>query len=394
MLKLSDLFRITIRQHLRQRGIGVLLSISFGVSVYLAVTIMGTDVQNRIIQDVNLIGGVSLIRLTFEEHTMPGTPAQAFFPATVEAVRKSSGVLSASVSMRMEAWENMMLGERRFGLSVLGVDSWFWQTNSVYPVQGRLLTSEDERQRARVCVLGEDAARMLFGDGPAVGRIVTLKVDNYEVVGVAKGVMMRAKSHTCFIPLVTAMDRGFWDAAPNRMFIQMERLEDVAAMAEALPSIVAEHQSPAYLKIEYSREELAKVKLIVVWIRFLLYAGVCASLVLGVLGIWQGTFTAVRERTREIGLKLAMGAEGRDILAQFLAEALFKSVVGGFFGILLGVGVIHLGVIFMGVTVVWSELTRLALGSLAVATLIGMAGGIYPAYCASRMDVVQALRYE
>jgi putative ABC transport system permease protein len=115
---------------------------------------------------------------------------------------------------------------------------------------------------------------------------------------------------------------------------------------------------------------------------------------LGALGIWQGAFSAVRDRTREIGLKLAMGAERSDILAQFLAESLLKSIVGGLLGVVLGTGCILLGVQFLQIHLDWTELARLSAYSILAAAIVGMTGGFYPAYCASRMDVVQALRYE
>lgn len=394
MLKPVDLLRITIRHLLRQRGIGVLLSIAFGVSVYIAVTIMGRDVQNRIVQDVNLVGGVTMIRAVFEEFMVPSAPPQAFYSSAVETLRADPKILRVSASMRMPDWVPILHHGRSLGLAVWGVDASFWEAGSLFPVQGRLIGAQDVAQRARVCVLGEDTALTLFDAGPCIGRILTIKGDNYEVIGVVKGMMIRSRTQSCFIPLTTAMDRNINDAAPNRILLQMKRVEDVIDMAERLPQIVAAHQSVDYLKIEYSKDEVKKVQLIVRWVHFLLFLAIASALILGALGIWQGTFAAVRERTREIGLKLAMGAERRDILAQFLAEALFKSVLGGMLGIILGIGLIELGVTFMQVAIDWPALISTAGESLLVATLIGMIGGVYPAFCASRMDVVQALRYE
>ena len=130
------------------------------------------------------------------------------------------------------------------------------------------------------------------------------------------------------------------------------------------------------------------------WVQSLLWLGIIASLMLGGFGIWYGTFAAVRARTREVGLKKAMGGSDRDIMAQFLCEALCKSVAGGVLGIILGVSAVVGGVYALGTGIPVVDLILSCTGSILFSAVIGVAGGIFPAIQASRMDVVTALRFE
>jgi putative ABC transport system permease protein len=394
MLKFNDLVRISLRQHFRQRSLSVILAISFGICVALVVLIIGRDIETRIVQDVNLIGNVSMIQLIFENQGAPGTPPRYFHDDTLAALRSDPRIVALATGMHDRAWFPITVGSQTVSIGAKGVDAWFWKTNMLATVEGRFFGTEDVLRRTRVCVLGSDTAQLLFGDGPYVGKILTMLGDNYEVIGVAKGAMIRSSTRTCYIPLTTAMDRGFRGALPNHVMLQVGRLDDVVPVVKELPGIIAAYQPSENLGIDYARDDVGKIRTITRWVRVLLVLAVGASLILGVLGIWQGAFTAVRDRTREIGLKLAMGAERADILAQFLAESLLKSIVGGLLGVVLGTVCILLGVRFLQIHLDWLELARLGTFSMLAAAIVGMAGGFYPAYCASRMDVVQALRYE
>lgn len=394
MLKFNDLVRISMRQHFRQRSFSVILAISFGICVALVVLIIGRDIETRIIQDVNLIGNVSMVQLLFEDQNTPGTPPRFFHDDVVKALREDPRVLSLATAMHGRAWLPVTVGSQSFAVGAKGVDAWFWKTNMLTAVEGRFFEDADILRRDRVCILGLDTAQMLFGDGPYVGKILTMLGDNYEVIGVAKGAMIRSSSRTCYIPMTTAMDRGFWGARPNHLMLQVRQIDDVLPLIKELPGMIAAYQLCDNLLIDYARDDLGKIRTITQWVHVLLGLAVGASFILGVLGIWQGAFTAVRDRTREIGLKLAMGAERSDILAQFLAESLLKSIIGGLLGVVLGTGCILLGVQLLQIHLDWLELARLAMYSMLAAAIVGMAGGFYPAYCASRMDVVQALRYE
>ena len=392
--KARELLRIVIRRQLRQRGYGVIMSISMGICVYLCMAVLGGGIEERISQDVSLLGNASVITATFEEYRHPAVPARAFTPQTLEMIRSRPEVLAAAACMRFPAPAAMPRGGIFDTFSVLGVGPGYWEAQSLHAEEGRLLTEDDENTRARVCVLGKRLAQRLLGDGPYAGRIITLFNDNYTVAGVGGGLLMRGKADWCFIPLATAVARRFHDAAANRLILRVRHLDQTRPLAEGLPQLVALQQDAAYLKVEYARDELDKIQTIRFWVRFLLWLGVFGALALGCLGIWQGAFASVRQRTREIGLQFAIGAERADIVFQFLTESLCKSLIGGFAGICLAVLMISACAAGGEIPLHWQDIVRGLALSLTAAVLVGAAGGAYPAYLAGKMDIVSALRHE
>jgi putative ABC transport system permease protein len=162
----------------------------------------------------------------------------------------------------------------------------------------------------------------------------------------------------------------------------------------AIPTALARYQTLNHLEIRTQDEQITRIQAIFVWVEVLLWLGIAASLMLGGFGIWYGTFAAIRARTREVGLKKAMGGGDTDILAQFLAEALCKSVAGGLLGIVLGTVAVQTGSLLLDCSLSYLLLAAGSMGSILFSAFIGIAGGAYPAIQASRMDVVSALRFE
>jgi putative ABC transport system permease protein len=161
-----------------------------------------------------------------------------------------------------------------------------------------------------------------------------------------------------------------------------------------LPDIISTHQNAPFLRVEYGPNEVANVRNVIRMVHILLQLGIVASLGLGGFGIWHSSFASVRERTREIGLKLAMGAEQEDIAMQFLGEALFSALLGGLVGI--AVGIFAVGTLSLALDLPFSVLKILfnIPICLIAATMVGAVGGVYPAMQAGRMDVAVALRFE
>ncbi|MBQ4566505.1 MAG: ABC transporter permease, partial [Desulfovibrio sp.] len=277
----------------------------------------------------------------------------------------------------------------------IGIDALFSEVYSLDLDAGRMLTPADIADRRKVCMLGRDAARNLFGSAEnALGKLLFLHQDVFEVVGVVSGVMLGAWSEGGFIPYSTMLDRNWGDGKITRLFVRAIGWEDVPRLVRQIPEVVRQHQAAPYLVVQTQEEQLERIKTTFMWVEALLWLGIVASLMLGGFGIWYGTFAAVRARTREVGLKKAMGGSDADILAQFLAEALCKSVAGGVFGIILGIVLVELGSWSLGTGVSYGLLMVSSLGSIVFSGILGVAGGLYPAIQASRMDVVSALRFE
>ena len=396
MIAMSDLCRISVRQVVRQRGFGVILSIALGITAFIALSVLGQEIRYKVGQDMVLMGGVNIVRVYMDDDQYPGQPLRTFYPETVEAIRNIPGVGLVSQNVRGNIVFSLRgMQERTIRTSFIGVDEYFAPAYSLELLAGRLLTVDDVKQRNRVCMLGREGAEALYGDpAKAVGKLLVLGRDVFEVVGVVTGVMLGSWSEGGFMPYTVMVDRNWGGDGVTRLFVRCIGWEDVAGVVRKLPGVVRAHQDAPYLVCATQDDQLDRIKITFMWVEALLWLGIAASLMLGGFGIWYGTFAAVRARTREVGLKKAMGGSDVDILAQFLAEALVKSVAGGLLGIIVGTFCVELGAWALDTAISYPLLLASSLGSIFFSAVIGVAGGLYPAIQASRMDVVTALRFE
>lgn len=396
MIAMSDLFRVSLRQVVRQRGFGVIISIALGITAFITLSVLGREMRYKIGQDMVLMGGVNVIQVYMDDKQYPGQPRRGFQNDTVEALWKLPGV--ACIGRNIRGGVNFSVrtgGERNVPLNFIGIDQYFLDIYSLNIVAGRSFSREDIEGHKRICMLGRDAAETLYGEaGDAVGKLLFLRKDVFEVIGVVSGVMLGEWSRGGFLPYTTLLDRNWLGDKVTRLFVRAVGWEDVARLTAEIPRVVREHQAAPYLEVMTQQEQLSRIQATFTWVEALLWLGIAASLMLGGFGIWYGTFAAVRARTREVGLKKAMGGSEVDIMAQFLAEALCKSVAGGILGILIGVMAVEAGAWLLGSGVSYTLLLASSVGSILFSALIGVAGGIYPALQASRMDVVSALRFE
>ena len=247
--------------------------------------------------------------------------------------------------------------------------------------------------RQKVCVLGSELARRIFGDQTAVGSIISIDRDIYRVLGILGGLGVGDRTQFAFVPLTTASDR-IQNLRRDRLYIRCATWDDVERVAGAVPSVVTSHQSSDRLRVVFAGEQLKRVKRIVWWVECFIYLSVFATFVLGGFGIWNGMMSAVQARTREIGLKKAMGAEDGDILAQFLTEALCLSLGSAILGIGFGRTIVQVISSFLSSQPSEHLFFRFMILGLVCALLLGVGAGFYPALRASRMEVVKAIRYE
>lgn len=396
MMAFGDLFRVSLRQVLRQKGFGVIISIALGITAFIALSVLGREIRYKVGQDMVLMGGVNVIRVFMDDNQYPGEPEREFYPATIQAIRDLPGVSLVSCNLRNgRAFRVRGEGERVLSVYFIGIDQYFSEVYSTELLAGRNINAEDVQKHRRICLLGNIAAENLYGDPKkAVGELLFLGQDVFEVVGVISGVMLGSWAEGGFLPYTTMTDRNWGTTKIGRLFVRAIAWEDLDTIVKEIPEVVRAHQAAPHLEIRVQSEQLSRIKTTFMWVEALLWLGIAASLMLGGFGIWYGTFAAVRARTREVGLKKAMGGSNADILAQFLAEALVKSVAGGILGILLGIMVVEGGSWFLGASISYPLLVASSIGSILFSALIGVAGGLYPAMQASRMDVVSALRFE
>jgi putative ABC transport system permease protein len=351
---------------------------------------MGQDVKKNFNKDLAFIGGVTIIRNVLEFR--PQYPLSKFHADTVQAVQEIPGVAIASLVgfSRIAGFWN---GQPEM-FSIVGVDENFWEMRGLEAYTGALFGPQAVKEHQRLVVLGKRLAQHLYGTENIAGRSLELDNDIYRVTGVVGGLRDINLDKSIFVPLTTAMDRFTEEMVTDRLYVRCLTWDDVPAVAAAIPKVVQAHQSAKNLLVEVSWENLEHVKRVAFWIEFFIYLAFASTLTLGGMGIWNIMMAAVRSRTREIGLKKAMGAEDRDILAQFLTEALCLSLLAAFIGVVLGRILVELLGLWIGMRP--SEelfLTCLAF-SLIFAVALGVGAGLYPSLQAARMEVVSATRYE
>jgi len=284
--------------------------------------------------------------------------------------------------------------------TVSGVPPVYFQIRELKTSSGRLFYDRDNEGYRNVCVLGNNVKQDLFADLDPVDMVIKLKNVNYRVIGVleTKGeASMGGQDDNVFIPLSTAQLRMF--GTDKVRVINMEIasdkvINDAIKEIEKLMRIKHKIYNPENDDFTVrSQKEMQQLMESVTGVLTLLLGGIAAiSLLVGGIGIMNIMLVTVTERTREIGIRKAIGAKRKDILVQFLIESITLSLVGGLVGILLGIG----GSVAISKIAKWTTtVTPISiLISFFFAVAVGLFFGIYPANKASKLNPIEALRYE
>ena len=392
-----DIARVSFRQVVRTRPLGVIFSIAFGIAAFLILGVLGQEIRKKLGDDFLLMGGVNVLQVIMEDEKHPGAPLYFFTAQTLKEIRKLDNVTYAGANLRWSPEYFQAIGARNVPLRIVGIDQYFVPIHFLTVEAGRAFNDDDVLNKRRVCVLGHQAAIDLFGSPDnAIGKYISLKFnDNAKVIGVINGVMLASWTGNGFIPYTTAMERQICSSpAVDRIFVRADKWEKIPELAENIIKRVRELQTAPYVNTHFQKEQFKRIDATFFWLSLLLWMSILLSLLLGGFGIWSGTFTAVRGRTHEIGLKKAMGATNNDILAQFLMEALLKAIAGGLLGITIGCIAVIVGVTYLECPLPIMQLMLCGIGSICFSAFLGISGGIYPASKASHMDVVDSLRFE
>jgi len=285
--------------------------------------------------------------------------------------------------------------EAKAGVIVSGALPNFPEARSWRPTQGTFLKKSDLELARRVAALGRTVETALFPSGDSLGKDVVVAGEKFRVIGVmeSKGQLFDIDmDNQIFIPLTTAQ-RIFGTSALSFIFVAVPKPDDIpAAMAEA-KRIVGQTILPEQFSVKSQGETLETVQSISLIFTAMLGSIAGVSLLVGGIGIMNIMIVSVTERTREIGLRKALGAREPDILIQFLSEAVLLSFMGGCFGVTLA---------YIGSVVVSKASPTFALSistfavglALIFSVAVGTFFGVYPAYRAARMDPIEALRHD
>jgi putative ABC transport system permease protein len=394
-VRLSEAARVAweaLRANKLRSGL-TMLGVVIGVASVVLLVAIGTGARNEVTSGVESLGSNILF-------VAPGNLAFGSTPALsrlgLDDVRRVGDAVGdpRRVATTIASGEIARVGARRTNVNVNG-------TNETIPLvfdrtlsRGAFFTAADVDTRRRVAVLGADPAEALFPDRDPVGKSVTVGGVRFRVVGVMSRVGTAfgvARDAEVFIP-VTAAQRLFGVTRVDGIAIKAPTAGQVDEEQRIIREVVARAHPEQEYQVLTQRDILGVVGRILGVLTLVLASIAGISLLVGGVGVMNIMLVSVSERTREIGLRKAVGARTRDVLRQFLLEAVALTLSGGVVGIGAGVGAALLVGRFSPVPAAitaWS--VALAFG---VSVAVGVFFGVYPARRAARMQPVAALRYE
>ena len=381
-----------------------LLGIIIGVGAVIAMVSLGFGVKESIKDNISKLGSNLLMvsaggRTATGARLAAGEGAHLTFDDMLAIEKQVDGIsgISASVNTSYQ----LVAGNQNWTSRVEGTTPSNFAIQNYELEDGRLFTERDMNSRARVAVIGKTVADNLFpGDDP-VGQIMRIKKAPFQVIGVlkAKGSsgMGQDQDDTVIIPLTTAQNRMMGITHVQRITVQAENenvINDVQAEVEQVLRTRHKIKDGDYDDFTISNMAAIMDTMMATANSITLLLGCIAaiSLLVGGIGIMNIMLVSVTERTREIGIRKALGATYNNILLQFLIEAMVIGVVGGFLGVVIGVIASYGISSFAG----WN--TVISWWAIVVAVVfsvgIGLFFGIYPARKAALLDPIDALRYE
>jgi putative ABC transport system permease protein len=400
------IFKIAIRALQRNvlRTLLTMLGIIIGVGAVIAMVSIGNgakaQVEARIAslgQNVIMVFSGSVTRGGFSMgFGSAGTLSQADF----DAVRREiPGVAGASPEVRANA--QVAFGSQNTQVQVTGVGEDYVSVRAWTVSSGENFTDVDVRNANKVCLIGKTTADTLFGDGDPVGQIVRIKNAPFTVVGALapKGAtgFGNDQDDVIYVPYTSAMKRLSGGTAFRSFVVQAATPQSVPEVQEAITELLRQrHRIQDGRDDDFiirTQQEISETATETSKIMTMLLGSIAGvSLLVGGIGIMNIMLVSVTERTREIGVRLAVGARSGDILLQFLTEAVTLSILGGLIGIGTGLAISQLVSAKLG----WPTLVSSSsiLLSFAFSGAIGIFFGFYPARKAAQLDPIDALRYE
>ena len=368
-------------------------------SVILVVTISLTSTE-FILDQIKGIGS-NVVWAYFEAGSRNSEQSEADFVklADVEAVRSQLSDRIVAVTATMSSNNSLVIDGKPQDTSVLGVDEYYPKVRNLMLLSGRYFDAEEVRQRTKVTLLTEPLALLLYGNSQAaVGKMLKVKDHQFTVIGVfrerVQSFGLSELAERAMVVPITILRYYNRVERIDPMYIQAKRAEDVEAITGEVKRILeGRHRKGAQYFVDNLGAILETAKNISLILTFVLILVAAIALVISGIGIMNIMLVTVTERTKEIGTRMAVGASRREILAQFLMEAVLISTGGGLLGILVGVSgplVARILVPEFGVTISPASIVVAFVVSFAV----GLVFGILPANRASQLNPIEALRYE
>ena len=385
------------------RSLLTMLGIIIGVAAVIALVSIGNGVKQDIENSISSLGSNLLVVLPGAPRTPGARSSQGSMKSLkisdYEAIAKLEGVKAAS-PMTNGSYV-VIYQNKNWTTSVAGVNSNFQDVNNWTMTSGRFFSDKNVQNRERVAVVGQTVVKNLFADEDPVGKEIRVKNIPFRVIGVLKskgnGTMGNDQDDTVLIPYTTSMERVEGIDYLRRVYVVAKDDESIDRLQEDIENLLrVRHNIKDTNLDDFNIQNMKSIMETVAQTTgtFTLFLGAVAaiSLVVGGIGIMNIMLVSVTERTREIGVRKALGATYSVIVTQFLIEAVVISLMGGFIGIAFGIGASKVIGMVSGMSTVVSVPTIIM--SFAFSMAIGLIFGIYPARKAAKLNPIDALHYE
>jgi putative ABC transport system permease protein len=395
------------------RSLLTMLGMIFGVAAVVSMLSIGAGAQQKVMAFIEQLGVRNLIVEAKEaanwqamqkvRRTSPGLTLLDY-----ETIRNNLPGLQQGTPRKRFTPAKVQPKPQLDAPIVYGVQAYYLSIAGLKVTDGRFFTDSEDASSAPVCVLGAGAKDSLFGASPAVGEYIKLDEQWFRIIGVASpqlaaqgdlpGAPSEDQNNLIYAPLNSVLFRvadsqNWFKDEIDGIYLNLVSAEESTAKAQIVRGILnSSHHNTGDFSVIVPAELLAERKRTEQLFNTVMVAIASISLLVGGIGIMNIMLAAILERTREIGVRRAVGATQRDIIRQFVIEAVLISFAGGLLGIVLGFGMSQLIAWLAG----WSTVVTLASILLAfiVSISVGLVFGIYPAMKAARLDPVEAIRYE
>lgn len=381
-----------------------MLGILIGVAAVVATLAIGHGARRSIEQQLSSLGS-NLIVLRSGAIRVGGVAQESGSTAriTIEdsiAIKQQIPTVKA-ISSSVNGRGQVTYLSQNWNTQILGTDVAYAKIRAAEPIAGRFFTEDENIKRARVALIGMTVLKELFGNSNPIGEMIKINKINFQVIGVLpqKGAnSWRDQDDIIVIPVLTAMYRVFGKVYVDSIDIEATNTEAIDDLQSDILNLMYTRKKipPTLRENAFQIRNMADIKETLSessrTMSILLSSIAAISLLVGGIGIMNIMLVSVTERTKEIGLRKAIGAKRKDILLQFLAESVVVSVIGGFMGIMLGAG----GARILSLLAGWETFVSASSIILAFSfsVFVGLIFGIYPAKKASQLAPIDALRYE
>ena len=389
-----------------------MLGIIIGIAAVIIIMSVGAGAQSLILAQVKTLGSDLITILPgASDETGPPAAAMGIVVTTLnygdaQAIKKEvSGIVDVASYNR--GFGTLSWQSNKYDTSLNGTTNSYLTVEGGQLAEGRFFTKDEEKSLAKVIVLGHATKQELFGAQDAIGKRVKINKNVFKVIGVMRErgtVAFQDYDDQVLMPLKTLQKLILGIDHVANIRIKVENSDDMESIVSEVKMVLRDRHeiydetgASDDFTLRNTADALEMLGVITDALRYFLAAMAALSLIVGGIGIMNIMLVSVFERTQEIGLRKAIGANNLNILSQFLAEAVAVTMIGGIIGIILGIAVAFLiSVIANFLEYDWEFIvtTSSIFVSVFVATLVGIVFGLYPARKASKLHPIDALRFE